>query len=533
MRKQTTTTVTLLAVLSLTSLSLTGLAFAEEVTVEVEPALELSRAELVQLAGPIALYPDDLLAIVLPAATYPLQVVAAARFLESKRSTAAQPNPEWDESIVALLNYPEALALLNEDINWTWQLGQAVVDQEKALMVAVQDVRRQAHASGNIDSDDKQTVYVKDDTVIIEPAEEDVIYVPHYEPAEVVVDQPGRVYHYYPRAYPVYYYPYASHHRFYDTGFWGLSSLFSLNWDARHLFHYSHGNNQHRYYGRDYHTRHFYRTDHYRTNRYRTSQHHQRRWSNASRGHRIDGHWRPANRYAGSRPTRRAKRHQQARIDRSSHRTSRRHLERRGRHHYADADQRRADRRRVTNHRKLRNRQQARNPDRVERRAANAANAANAKDERRTQRHSRQQRRNATKDRRSQRRANDSGIVRDRATRPAPQAERRPLARTKPPQRNQRPTRAEQEAPYAIARQRVAQQKRVQRTRPARQTTPRAQSRPRPRPQRAAPAPRAQTDRAPRPKRSQRVPRRVENRSSHRAGHAPGHRNDNRRIGSR
>jgi len=174
----------------------------------VEPAPLLTLTELKKLVGPVALYPDDLLAIVLPASTFPLQVVAAARFRAETANDSAEPNEEWDESIVALLNYPEALALLNDDIDWTWELGQAVADQEEELMRAVQDVRKEAYAVGNIDSDDKQNVYVEDDVVVIEPVDEEVVYVPYYEPEEVVRYQTTRVYHYYPTRYPLYYYPY-------------------------------------------------------------------------------------------------------------------------------------------------------------------------------------------------------------------------------------------------------------------------------------------------------------------------------------
>ena len=88
----------------------------------------LSRQELQDLVGPVALYPDDLLAIVLPAATYPLQIVQAARFLEELKSNPGlEPDEDWDDSIIAVLNYPEIIELLNEDLDWTWQLGEAVV----------------------------------------------------------------------------------------------------------------------------------------------------------------------------------------------------------------------------------------------------------------------------------------------------------------------------------------------------------------------------------------------------------------------
>ena len=101
----------------------------------------LAAAELEELVGPIALYPDDLLAIVLPASAYPLQIVEAARFLEDLEADASlKPDPDWDDSVVALLNYPEVVALLNDDIDWTWRLGEAVVAQQEDVVSAVESV---------------------------------------------------------------------------------------------------------------------------------------------------------------------------------------------------------------------------------------------------------------------------------------------------------------------------------------------------------------------------------------------------------
>ena len=108
----------------------------------------LNAAELEDLVGPIALYPDDLLAIVLPAATYPLQVIEAERFLEElKRDPALEPDPDWDDSVVALLNYPEVVSLMNEDIDWTWRLGEAVVAQQEEVVAAVESFRDRAYAA--------------------------------------------------------------------------------------------------------------------------------------------------------------------------------------------------------------------------------------------------------------------------------------------------------------------------------------------------------------------------------------------------
>ena len=99
---------------------------ASDSAVSVEPVEPLSAEELGDLVGPIALYPDDLIAIVLPASTYPLQIVQASRFLAAREDgEGAQPSEDWDDSGVALLNYPEILDLMNRDLDWTWKLGES------------------------------------------------------------------------------------------------------------------------------------------------------------------------------------------------------------------------------------------------------------------------------------------------------------------------------------------------------------------------------------------------------------------------
>ena len=222
----------------------------------------LSQAELQDLVGPIALYPDDLLAIVLPAAAYPLQVVEAARFLEALESDPTlKPNDDWDDSIVALLNYPEVVELLNDDLDWTLRLGEAVVVQQTDVVDAVEEFRDRAYTAGNLKSDEYQTVSRDDDDVIyISPAEEDVIYVPYYEPEQVVYYQPAPVYHYYPRSYPVYYYPYAAGHYFNHGYFWGVTTAFTIGWmtDSLHVYHHSYYG--HPYYGRSYYNNWWYRS---------------------------------------------------------------------------------------------------------------------------------------------------------------------------------------------------------------------------------------------------------------------------------
>jgi hypothetical protein len=220
----------------------------------------LTAAELEGLVGAIALYPDDLLAIVLPASTFPFQIVEAARFLEKlETDSTLEPDDDWDDSVVALTNYPEVLEMMNEDLDWTWRLGEAVVAQQADVIAAVERFRDRAYAAGNLKSDDYQTVTEEDGVIEITPVREDVIYVPYYEPAQVVVYQPRPVYYYYPRAYPLYYYPYPYGYAFDYSYFWGVTTAYSIGWftDRLHVYHHSyHG---HRYYGHSYWNHHWYR----------------------------------------------------------------------------------------------------------------------------------------------------------------------------------------------------------------------------------------------------------------------------------
>lgn len=220
----------------------------------------LSPAELEELVGPVALYPDDLLAVVLPASTYPLQVVQAARFLEDLESDPSlEPDPDWDDSIVALINYPEVVELLNEDLDWTWRLGEAVVAQQADVVSAVESFRNRAYAAGNLKSDEYQTVSRDEGIIEIVPVNEEIIYVPYYEPARVVYYQPRPVYFYYPRPCPVYYYPYPSHYAFRSGFFWGVTTAFTIGWHTDHLRVFHHSYRGHPYYGVRYWDRWWYR----------------------------------------------------------------------------------------------------------------------------------------------------------------------------------------------------------------------------------------------------------------------------------
>ncbi len=113
-----------------------------------------------------------------------------------------------------------------------------------------------------MESDEHQTVEVNDDGIIeIDPADPEELYIPYYEPEEVTVYQRSRVYHYYPRAYPVYYYPYPSDYYF-PYYFWGVTSVFSVGWNTHHLHLRHYGFNDHPYFGHHYYDPFYHRRPH-------------------------------------------------------------------------------------------------------------------------------------------------------------------------------------------------------------------------------------------------------------------------------
>ena len=277
----------------------------ESSPIEAELAT-FSSDELEEFVGPIALYPDNLLAIILPASTYPLQIVLAARFLEAlENDSSLEPDETWDESVIALLNYPEVIQMMNENIQWTWQLGEAVVTQETDVLTAIGVFREKAVAAGNLESDEYQTVTNSDEVIEITQVEETVVYVPYYVPEEVIVYQPEPVYHYYPTAYPVYYYPYPAGYRFRSGFFWGLTTAFGIGWHDHHLRVWHHSYSHHPYYGRYYDSRHRYRRPDIRVfNRYYVDNSYRR----GRDRHRDGSYWRPQ-RNSGARPFNRRNRY--------------------------------------------------------------------------------------------------------------------------------------------------------------------------------------------------------------------------------
>lgn len=153
-----------------------------------------SAAEIEQLVAPVALYPDALLAQVLMAATYPIQVVDAARWraaqsknLSDQQLPALTQDKPWDPSVKSLTAFPTVLAMMNDNLDWTGDLGNAFLDQQQDVMDAVQRLRTQAHAAGNLQSGPQQTVTTSGNppVIVIQPTQPNTVYVPVYNPSVV------------------------------------------------------------------------------------------------------------------------------------------------------------------------------------------------------------------------------------------------------------------------------------------------------------------------------------------------------------
>jgi len=193
-------------------------------------------AQLDDLVAPIALYPDPLLGQVLAASTYPLEVVEAQQWLGANRNltgtalTTAARQQNWDPSVQALVAFPDAVKLLNENIQWTTALGNAFLAQPADVMAAVQRMRQRAQANGRLQSGPQETVSTQTDNgqqaIAIEPTDPNVIYVPTYDPAYVWGPP---VYGYYP---PLYYPAYGwGWCPGVDVGFWfGPWAGFGFGW---------------------------------------------------------------------------------------------------------------------------------------------------------------------------------------------------------------------------------------------------------------------------------------------------------------
>ncbi len=209
-------------------------------------AKRFSQQELDQMLAPIALYPDSLLAHVLMASTYPLEVVMADRWVKQNKSIsgdrlkeAAEKQP-WDPSVKALVTFPDLLSTMAEKLDWTEKLGDAFLAQQADVMETVQNLRKKAYEAGNLKSTDEQHVIVEKEIIRVEPADPRVVYVPIYDPWWVYGPW---WWPYYP---PYVVYPYPYYGAVFYPGYIGFSVGFSLgaywghwgywNWPYRQVY---------------------------------------------------------------------------------------------------------------------------------------------------------------------------------------------------------------------------------------------------------------------------------------------------------
>src|SRR6185436_2917561 len=148
-----------------------------------------SSAELDRMLGPIALYPDPLIAQVLPAATTPDQVAAADRYLRTGGDVLQVEYQSWEPSVKAITRYPEVVRMMGGNLRWTTDMGIAFVNQETDVMDSIQRLR----AIGNLQTTPQQVVIVEERLIQIVPANPQIIFVPVYSPEIVYVRPPPRV----------------------------------------------------------------------------------------------------------------------------------------------------------------------------------------------------------------------------------------------------------------------------------------------------------------------------------------------------
>jgi Protein of unknown function (DUF3300) len=209
---------------------------AQDATQEQAPAFKPE--ELEQLVAPVALYPDALLAQVFMASTYPLEVVQAARWskehpdVKGDDVSVEMEKQSWDPSVKSLVAFPDVLAMMNEQLDWTQKLGDAFLAQRQDVMNAVQHLRVRAKDAGTLQSSPQQTVTTEPapaaapapqpqpepqpqpqvqaqaqappQTIVIQSNDPQVVYVPTYDPAVVYGAWPYPAYppyHYYPPGY--------------------------------------------------------------------------------------------------------------------------------------------------------------------------------------------------------------------------------------------------------------------------------------------------------------------------------------------
>jgi hypothetical protein len=153
----------------------------------VQPGIAQDRTpdELDKMLGPIALYPDPLVAEILSASTFPSEIVEADRYIGGGGDPSQIAEQPWDPSVQALAHYSNVLKWLDDNLAWTTQMGQAYAAQPSDVMDSIQRLRAQAQSLGNLPSTPQETVASDDGDIEIEPTDPDNLYVPDYDPNSI------------------------------------------------------------------------------------------------------------------------------------------------------------------------------------------------------------------------------------------------------------------------------------------------------------------------------------------------------------
>lgn len=171
----------ILVILSLT------VAFSQSYAESKTHKANFSQAELDQMLAPIALYPDNILSQLLIASTYPIEIIQADRWVKNhpdvKGAEAVKQveHKDWDPSVKSMVAFPDILGRMSDDIDWTQKIGDAFLANEDQVMNSIQHLRKKAYTSGTLGKVEHLRVQRTDDEIIIEPAEERVVYVPVYD----------------------------------------------------------------------------------------------------------------------------------------------------------------------------------------------------------------------------------------------------------------------------------------------------------------------------------------------------------------
>ncbi|HVY07181.1 MAG TPA: DUF3300 domain-containing protein [Burkholderiales bacterium] len=164
----------------------------DQANAQPQPAhQDFSQQELDQMLAPIALYPDTLLSQILMASTYPIEIVQAARWSKANpgitgdAAVKAVEGQSWDPSVKSLTAFPNILSMMDEQLDWMERLGDAFLAQEQQVMATVQTLRQKAQAAGNLQSNENVRVEPQGQTIVIEQANPQVVYVPYYDPTVI------------------------------------------------------------------------------------------------------------------------------------------------------------------------------------------------------------------------------------------------------------------------------------------------------------------------------------------------------------